>query len=90
MSEQIGVGDKVMLVWGCCAQHRSHIGLVATVALIFTNIEGRCASCNRIASSTLAHLEGMPAYHGFPLAWLKKMPPDGERVDERETQEISA
>lgn len=89
MNEQVGVGDKVMLVWGCCAQHRAHIGLVATVAAIFTSVEGRCASCNRLdSSSAFAHLEGMPPYCGFPLSWLKKMPTD--RLVIRKTEEVGA
>lgn len=86
MSEQIGVGDKVMLVWGCCAQHRQRIGHVATVAEIFTNVEGRCQSCNKHLDATFARLDDQPPYRGFPVSWLKKMPSD--RLVIRKTEEI--
>lgn len=91
MSEQIGVGDKVMLVWACCPVQRQNIGFVSVVRLIVSDVEGTCPGCDStFDATTVAVLDGLDPGSGFPVSWLKKMPPDGEQVDERETQEIGA
>lgn len=90
MSEQIGVGDKVMLVWGCCAIRRQQIGRVDIVKG-FLQASGFCKSCGQeINRVTFARFSDQRPYDGFPLAWLKKIPPEGEQVDEHESYFLGA
>lgn len=91
MSEQIGVGDKVMLVWGCCPGQRQNIGLVSVVRSIVSDVEGTCPGCDStFCATTVAVLDGLDPGSGFPVSWLKKMPPDGERVETREAEDMTA
>lgn len=90
MSDRIGVGDKVMVVWGCCAEQRKHIGVIASVRQLFPNKTGVCHRCGLEVTTTYAALHDQEYWCGWPVPWLKKMPPAGDIVEARETQELSA
>ena len=77
----------VMLVWGCCPESRRCIGAVGTVDGFGRPGNWYCEDCNRdVHDDAMAHSD-----FGFaPVSWLKKMPPDGERVEEREESEVAA
>lgn len=89
MSDQIGVGDRVMLVWGCCSGIRREIGWTGTVSGII-EMRGICAHCHHRIPGPHAAFDECEANSGIPLAWLRKLPPDSERLDQREPSEATA
>lgn len=76
MNEQIGVGDKVMVVWGCCAEQRRSIGAIAVVRAMMPTEEGRCEVCGLTITTAYAVLDDQALGCGWPIGWLKKMPPE--------------
>jgi len=84
MSSEIKAGDRVMLVWGCCAVVRRSIGSQYTVFCIYTPQRDRIlvtdCGCYIAQQQMAVHLPEPGA--GVPLSWLRKMPPDAEHIDE--------
>lgn len=69
-------GDPVMLVWGCCAEARRHIGWTGKLEAI-GNGSSMCIECRSTAISVPHGVIHVLRLGPVPLSWLVKMPPPG-------------
>lgn len=90
MSEPIKVGDKVMLVYGACADIVQYIGTVFEVRRVRFD-RARCVVCwHTTAPGTHVEIELNGGWGPIPISWVRKMPPDSDRIEEREPSEVTA
>jgi hypothetical protein len=80
--------DRVMLVWGCCPEIRRYIGWVATIAAISPR-RSCCKFCGKITDGPLAEFSEARGQGYIPIAWLRKLPPDDEPLDEKIVQRVT-
>lgn len=76
------VGDRVMVVWGCCAKNRrKYFGTCFTIAAL-KKADSWCPPCGVIEPNCAVALTGEKTRTGHPIglpvSWLIKMPPDEE------------
>lgn len=98
-SESIQVGDQAMLVFGCCADTRQHIGAVAVVEKLENtrihsdseiDIYGICSSCGNKSHGVHAFISFAPDHYYIPVSWIKKMPPPAEIQKMRKADAVTA
>lgn len=83
MSSEIKAGDRVMIVWGCCARAREFIGYVTTSDHVHpVPLATLCKFCTGESTLPSAFFNESPERGYYPTAWLRKMPPDAEHIDE--------
>lgn len=88
MSSEIKAGDRVMLVFACCADGRRHIGWVGEVEAV-ANVPDKASRCVCDYSTGGPHAAVTIVGRGWiPFAWLRKLPPDAELIDEDEDQTL--
>lgn len=86
-NSSIQIGDKVMLVWGCCEKVRRHIGLTFVVQRI-DSIYGSCYHrCGVVGQWSCALVDGQEY---VPLQWLIKLPPDEKTQRVTNLDEVTA
>lgn len=93
MDKPISVGDLVRITHACC-DPASVIGYIENVTRIFNTIT-TCGKCGQAHRGMHAKFEGNPDHWGFPLAWLKRIPPlddleglESEEVDKLPSQRM--
>ena len=85
------VGDKVMVVWACCARSREDIGSIGeVVSAPFFMTTAFCGCCwnARQGHHVTIKIEGDEG--DVPVAWLTKLPPDTESQTLDELTEAEA
>jgi len=88
MSEQIKVGDLVIVIHSCCGVHLGKIRRVE--ALVAVPIAG-CDYCDYVhASYTDAEFVGTVFPTAWPTSWLKRIPPLSELEGVKTEEEITA
>lgn len=79
-------GDRVTLVWACCAQGRRYIGWTGQVEAIDHKI-GYLCECGYKSLSTMAWITISGGRGVVPVAWLSKR---GPAVTAEQTEETFA
>lgn len=81
MTSEIKVGDRVMLVFGCCPAAQRHIGWVGEVEAI-ANVPDKASRCVCEYRTGGMHAAVTIVGRGWiPFSWLRKLPPDAERIN---------
>ena len=78
----IGVGDKVMLVYVGCACNTKLIGTISEVHDIQAG-RAQCVHCwavSAFGAHAVIDLDGF--WVPVPISWLRKLPPDAERISD--------
>lgn len=73
-------GDKVMLVWACCAFGRRHIGWIGLLEGV-ENWYSFCPACRHIHNGSHGVIT-IDVRGVVPLSWLRKMPDDPAEFDQ--------
>lgn len=77
--DSIKLGDRVMLVWACCATaRRRHIGWTGVVEHTAVNALTNCSYCDGITWGPTRCIELGDAQ----LSWLIKLPPEDRSKSE--------
>jgi hypothetical protein len=84
------VGDRVMLVWGCCPRVRSHIGLKGTVRFVYPTREVIHSACRTKLTTAACDLDAEFPMLRIPVSWLIKLPPDEVSRTTQELEEVNA
>lgn len=82
----IAVGDLVMIVWPCCSYHASKVFTVMDV--IAYDATGVCKSCGHTVKKG-TQLAAISDRIGYPLSWLKRIPPMSELEGERSQEKLT-
>ena len=90
MSEQIKVGDLVMVVrpYVCCGKSSTNMGEVGKVVAIL-NILCRCPACHFFGKEQLAKLD-ISTGLGTEISRLKRLDPDALKDDVPTREELTA
>lgn len=86
------VGDFARIVEGrCCGSMASNIGEVVLVTHISPpGFASECMACGNVTYGCVARTMDCKADEGYPLTWLRKLPPDRQLLEEIEREAIPA
>lgn len=90
MSELPDVGDFASIVDGhCCGAMSANIGEVVLVTHISPpDHASECPACGDITYGRVARTMDCKADEGYPLTWLRKIPPDRQILEEIEREAV--
>jgi len=89
MSKPIQVGDLVVVVRVCCVGYQDISPWLFRVGDVHSVMPRKCACCGTELPDT-QFASTSKKYVGFPIPWLKRIPPLDELEGEQRKEELTA